>query len=73
MKIKKLVDYFLVLEDKLYKNPFLKRKKGRPKLFDKVEVNKIQELYFDQFLTVREIADIFNTNHMTIWRTLRRG
>lgn len=66
------MDYFLVLEDKLHKDQFLKRKKGRPKIFGEVEVNTIQELYFNQFLTVREIADIFNTNHMTIWRNLRR-
>jgi predicted DNA-binding protein (UPF0251 family) len=47
-------------------------KVGRPKRLSYQELEMAVRLYFEEGLSVRDIADILKVSHMTVWRALNR-
>ena len=44
--------------------------KGRPKLLTQDEIALMEELYFQERLSVRKVADALHVSHMTVWRAI---
>jgi len=44
--------------------------KGRPRRLSEQEVAMLEELYFQERMSVRKVADVLNVSHMTVWRAL---
>ena len=51
-------------------SPHLLRRCGRPKRLSEQEIAVLEELYFQERLSVRKVADVLHVSHMTVWRAL---
>jgi predicted DNA-binding protein (UPF0251 family) len=47
-------------------------KVGRPKRLSYQELEMAVRLYFEEGLSVRDVADVLNVSHMTVWRALNK-